>query len=73
MTDHTGNLPSLPAIFPTPVVRQSADGRELAMMRWGMPSPAFALKNRKTDPGMTNIRNTRSPHWRRPSIAASCR
>ena len=31
----------------------------------GMSSPAFALKNRKTDPGVTNIRNTKSPHWRR--------
>lgn len=68
MIDSTGNLPPLPGIFPdmaAPVVRNSADGRELAMMRWGMPSPKFALKNRKTDPGITNIRNTRSPHWRR--------
>ena len=30
-----------------------------------MPSPQFVLKDRKTDPGVTNIRNTRSPHWRR--------
>ena len=30
-----------------------------------MPSPAFALKNRKTDGGITNIRNTRPPRWRR--------
>ena len=68
MTDSTGNLPSLPAIFPdqsAPVVRQSYDGRELAMLRWGMPSPQFALKNRKTDPGVTNIRNLGLPHWRR--------
>ncbi len=35
------------------------------MMRWGMPSPAFALKGRKTDPGVTNVRNVTSPHWRR--------
>lgn len=68
MSDSTGNLPLLPGIFPdtfAPVVRNGADGRELTMMRWGMPSPAFALKNRKTDSGITNIRNTRSPHWRR--------
>ncbi|MEP5090786.1 MAG: SOS response-associated peptidase family protein, partial [Paracoccaceae bacterium] len=25
----------------------------------------FALKNRKTDTGITNVRNTSSPHWRR--------
>ena len=66
--DSTGNLPSLPGIWPdtpAPVIRNVPEGRELVMMRWGMPSPAFALKNRKTDPGITNIRNTASPHWRR--------
>jgi putative SOS response-associated peptidase YedK len=72
--DRTGNLPPLPGIFPdtaAPVVRvvPGAEGgsgnRELTMMRWGMPSPAFVLKNRKTDPGVTNIRNVKSPHWRR--------
>ncbi|NSX54122.1 SOS response-associated peptidase family protein [Parasulfitobacter algicola] len=30
-----------------------------------MPSPAFALRGKKTDRGVTNIRNTKSPHWRR--------
>lgn len=30
-----------------------------------MPSPAFALKGRKVDKGVTNVRNTASPHWRR--------
>jgi putative SOS response-associated peptidase YedK len=35
------------------------------MARWGMPSPQFALKGRKTDPGVTNVRNAASPHWRR--------
>lgn len=68
MTDTTGNQPPLPGIFPdqsAPVVRNGASGRELALMRWGMPSPAFALRNRKTDSGITNIRNTASPHWRR--------
>ena len=69
MRDTTGNLPVLPAVFPdtpAPVVRTAEDGtRELAMMRWGLPSPAFALKGRKTDPGVTNVRNVTSPHWRR--------
>jgi putative SOS response-associated peptidase YedK len=67
--DRTGNLPPLPGIFPdqaAPIVRTAADGeRELVMARWGMPSPVFALKGRSTDPGVTNIRNTASPHWRR--------
>ena len=69
MRDRTGNLPPLPGIFPdyaAPVVRTAEDGeRELLLARWGMPSPAFALKGRKVDKGVTNIRNTSSPHWRR--------
>ena len=68
MHDQTGNLPPLPGIFPdypAPIVRNTADGRELAMARWGMPSPVFVLKGRNSDPGVTNIRNTVSPHWRR--------
>ena len=66
--DETGNLPPLPAIFPNvaaPVVRERDGVRALTMMRWGLPSPAFALKGRKVDPGVTNVRNTASPHWRR--------
>ena len=54
MVDRTGNLPSLPAVFPdqmAPVVRQGADGRELAMLRWGFPSPIGV-------PGKPAI-----PHW----------
>ena len=68
MLDQTGNMPLLPGIFPdysAPIVRNTAHGRELAMARWGMPSPAFALKGRNSDPGITNVRNTASPHWRR--------
>jgi putative SOS response-associated peptidase YedK len=63
LRDTTGNLPPLPGIFPdymAPVVRNAPDGvRELAMLRWGMPGPPKfrgALS--------TNIRNTKSPHWR---------
>jgi putative SOS response-associated peptidase YedK len=67
--DRTGNLRPLPGVFPdyaAPIVRTAPDGvRELAMARWGMPSPAFALKGKKTDPGVTNVRNTKSAHWRR--------
>jgi putative SOS response-associated peptidase YedK len=70
MRDRTGNLPPLPGIFPdypAPIVRTAAeDGvREIVMARWGMPSPVFALKGRATDPGVTNIRNVKSQHWRR--------
>lgn len=40
-----GNLPPQKAIFPdflAPIVRNTDVGRELAMVRWGMPSPNFA-------------------------------
>jgi putative SOS response-associated peptidase YedK len=30
-----------------------------------MPSPASAYEGRKSDPGVTNVRNLSSPHWRR--------
>lgn len=66
--DDIGNLPAMPAIYPdypAPVITQEAGGRVMRMMRWGMPSPAFALKGKKTDKGVTNVRNTTSPHWRR--------
>ena len=68
MSDRTGNLPPLPGIFPdyaAPIVRNQPEGRELTLARWGMPSPAFALKGRTSDPGVTNVRNVASPHWRR--------
>ena len=66
--DRTGNLPPMPGIFPdypAPIVRVVDGERELAMARWGMPSPQFALKGKTSDPGVTNVRNTASPHWRR--------
>jgi putative SOS response-associated peptidase YedK len=66
--DRTGNLPALPGIFPdysAPIVLNHPDGRELTLARWGMPSPVFALKGKNCDPGITNIRNVKSPHWRR--------
>jgi putative SOS response-associated peptidase YedK len=68
MRDETGNLAPLPAIFPdgmAPVVANRDGARVLTRMRWGMPSPAFALKGRRTDSGVTNVRNTASAHWRR--------
>jgi putative SOS response-associated peptidase YedK len=68
MRDRTGNMPPLPSIFPdyfAPIVRNHPEGRELMMARWGMPSPVFALKGKNSDPGVTNVRNVTSPHWRR--------
>lgn len=69
LRDTTGNLTILPGIFPdyaAPIVQNGADGvRELAMARWGMPSPPYALAGKRVDKGVTNIRNAASPHWRR--------
>jgi len=55
-------LPPMPGVFPdypAPVVRNAGIGRELTMVRWGMPPPP-----RTGGPPVTNIRNTSSPHWR---------
>ena len=63
MRDTTGNLPPLPGIFPdymAPVVRNADGVRELAMLRWGMPGPP-----QFGGTPITNIRNTKSAHWRR--------
>jgi putative SOS response-associated peptidase YedK len=68
MFDRTGNLPPLPGIFPdygAPIVRETSAGREVTLARWGMPSPIFALKGKKIDRRVANIRNVGSPHWRR--------
>lgn len=63
MRDRAGNLPPLPGIFPdylAPIVRNTPDGRELVMGRWGMPGlPQYG------GAPITNIRNSKSPHWRR--------
>ena len=59
---YVGNLAPMPGVFPdypAPVVRNTDTGRELTMMRWGMPPPP-----RTGGPPVTNIRNTSSPHWR---------
>jgi putative SOS response-associated peptidase YedK len=68
MRGDVGNMPPLPGVFPdyfAPIVRTASHGRELVMARWGMPSPLSTLRGRKSDPGVTNIRNVSSPHWRR--------
>lgn len=65
-----GNLAPQTGIFPdypAPIVRTGADGeRELAMARWGMPSPP-----QFGGAPVTNIRNVASPHWRRWTGPAS--
>ena len=57
-----GNLPPMQGVFPdypAPAIRNTDTGREMAMMRWGMPPPP-----RTGGPPVTNIRNMSSPLWR---------
>jgi putative SOS response-associated peptidase YedK len=68
LRDLTGNQPPLPGIYPdyqAPIVRMENGERIIANARWGLPSPVFALQGKRTDRGITNVRNTSSPHWRR--------
>lgn len=46
-----------------PIIRHGADGLELIRARWGLPSPPGTLKTAR-DPGVTNVRNLASAHWR---------
>lgn len=60
--DGAGNLPPMPGIFPdqmAPVVLVGKQGRELTMMRWGIPGPKAYGEH-----PVTNVRNVKSPHWR---------
>jgi len=52
-------MPGVFLDYPAPVIRNSEGGREMVMMRWGMPPPP-----RTPGTPVTNIRNTSSPHWR---------
>lgn len=66
VTDRAGNLEPGDQ-YPdrlAPIVRHAEDGLELVKARWGMPSPPSVLQTSR-DPGVTNVRNTASPHWRR--------
>ncbi|WP_229582707.1 SOS response-associated peptidase [Paracoccus sp. S-4012] len=65
-TDRTGNLEP-GEVYPdrhAPIIRHDGEALELVRARWGMPSPPSVLKTAR-DPGVTNVRNTASPHWRR--------
>ena len=69
--DLSGNLPVISGIWPdysASIIRHGINGGwQLSTARRRMPTPATYLKGKRTDPGVTNIRNTSSPHWR-PSL-----
>lgn len=65
-TDRTGNLEP-GSIYPdqlAPIIRHDGAALEFTRARWGMPTPPQHLKTQR-DPGVTNVRNTSSQHWRR--------
>lgn len=65
--DQSNKLNPSEDIYPdraAPLIRNGSEGREIAMLTWGMPSPSFVTKG-KPDTGVTNIRNVGSAHWRR--------
>ena len=66
--DSTGNMQPMRSVFAdyaAPIVRNQGGVRELALVRWGMPTkPELPGTGTKTDPGVTNIRNLNSAHWR---------
>ncbi|MDN3713082.1 SOS response-associated peptidase [Paracoccus cavernae] len=67
LRDLTGNEPWPEDVYPdrtAPIIRHDGDGPAVARARWGMPTPPMYLKTTR-DPGVTNICNTSSPHWRR--------
>src|SRR5690606_17323246 len=68
LRDEAGfNEPSIMA-YPNryaPIIRVADGEHKLVRARWGMPSPPKALNGKAYDYGVTNIRNSASPHWRR--------
>lgn len=69
VVDTTGNLPPMPSIWPdysAPIIRNGADGGfQMSLARWGMPTPQPFLVGKRSDPGVTNMRNLASFHWQR--------
>ena len=66
VVDNTGNMPPQPGIYPNysaPIVRNTAAGRELAMLMWGMPTPPEHQPKSGRDEAQTNIRNLHVPFW----------
>lgn len=48
--------------YSAPIIRNNLDGPELALSRWGMPTPPIYVKG-EADKGITNVRNVASKHW----------
>jgi putative SOS response-associated peptidase YedK len=67
LENRAGNIETGP-IYPdrmAPIVTREDDGHVLRRARWGLPSPPQFHSKSGIDRGVTNVRNTGSPHWRR--------
>jgi putative SOS response-associated peptidase YedK len=67
LTNDAGNIEP-GDVYPdrvAPIVTVAGCGHRLARARWGLPSPPQFHSPSGIDRGVTNIRNTGSPHWRR--------
>jgi len=56
----------LPGIYPdkpAPIIREAADGREMVMARWGLPSPDKYVASLNYNKGTTNVRRPEIRHW----------
>jgi hypothetical protein len=70
---YVGNLAPMPGVFPdykAPIVRNAAEGRELATARWGMPSSSKALMRRPNTNTASICRYRQSIWLQRPAVIA---
>ena len=67
LDNRAGNIES-GDVYPdrmAPIITREGDGHVLRSARWGLPSPPKFHSKSGIDRGVTNVRNTSSPHWRR--------
>ncbi|RYE51310.1 MAG: SOS response-associated peptidase [Hyphomicrobiales bacterium] len=67
LDNRAGNIES-GDVYPdriAPIITAELEGSVLRMARWGLPSPPQFHSPSGIDRGVTNVRNTGSPHWRR--------
>ncbi|WP_322889297.1 MULTISPECIES: SOS response-associated peptidase [unclassified Yoonia] len=67
LENRAGNIES-GDVYPdrvAPIVMRAGQGHVLRKARWGLPSPPQFHTKSGIDRGVTNVRNTGSPHWRR--------
>jgi putative SOS response-associated peptidase YedK len=67
LANRTGNLET-GEVYPdriAPIITRDGEAHVLRLARWGLPSPPQFHSKSGIDRGVTNVRNTGSPHWRR--------